>query len=141
MTDSIYMYVSPADSRASYPANEVNDFRVQLQNKIRLTGCWQIALLSVHIPQDHQYKGNPIYITCDKVVSAFVGESKLPILRRLDRPSEVIQQPYYVTIHNTEEISDFSFAILDTVTLNHASFRAETVNYTLHLRKHNHFNV
>lgn len=141
MIDNIYMYVSSTDSKDTYPNNHAYDFRVKLQSTISLSGCWQIALLSLHIPKGREYSGNPIYILCDKVVSSFAGETKLPVLRRLERLGDVIHQPYYVTLQNTGEISDVSFSILDAVTFNQVSFQTESVSYTLHLRKHNHFNI
>lgn len=135
------MYVSSTDSKESYPNNHVHDFRVKLQSTISPSGCWQIACLSLHISKGREYSGNPIYILCDKVVSSYVGETKLPVLRRIERIGDVTQHPYYVTLHNTGEISDMSFSILDAVTFKPASFQAESVSYTLHLRKHNHFNI
>lgn len=47
--DSIYLHVSSKDSRAYFPQNKGNNFRVKLAKRLELVGAWKIALCEINV--------------------------------------------------------------------------------------------
>lgn len=136
----MYFYVSPKDSKIMYPDNNSSSFTVNLDTKLHLSGCWQIALLQVQASQ-RSHSNKPLYILCDKVLVSFVGGRRLPVLRRVQSLQEEIHTPHYMTLKNDEEISALHFSILDAVTLKQPSFDIGDLSLVVHIKKHNHFNI
>ena len=47
--ESIYLSVSSKDSNSYFPDNNVASFRVKLEKRLELIGCWKIALCEVSL--------------------------------------------------------------------------------------------
>ena len=80
MDRSLYIYGYSRYSRHLYPNNRATDFVIPLPQPIHLEGEWECGLVQFHCESsaDAGY-----YVCCDLVSESYVGNFKLPVLRRV----------------------------------------------------------
>ena len=81
-----YLYLS-SDQSPIHPSNTPNDFTVELPRGLNLDGRWEYALVDVN--RRH------VDIYCDWCEEVIVGETWLPMLRRVEYS---IKFPLYVSV-------------------------------------------
>jgi len=134
---SIRMVLRSSDSKHFHPNNTTGDFNVHLPVPLDFTGNWTVALTKFTISRWSKKTFKPeLYVCSDVVEHTVVGESEIPLLRRVyvkGAGNQIFDTPYQVPLRITE-LSDLRVYIrnVDNVP---ASFLQGEVSVTLVFRR------
>ena len=131
-----YVYISSSESSQYFPDNQPSRFTIKLPETLRLHGKWQIALSEIQYPSI-QKKPEQLLILCDLCQYSIVGDTRLPILRRIkykDRGSRFhsFGLLYYVAL-KTQEVDRVSIYV-KTDTGEEPSFTGGKLRCVLHFK-------
>ncbi len=132
-----HLFLSSLDSHQLHPGNTPGDFTVELPQSMELKGMWECALV------DFQLIGasvayDPFCLCTDICEESCVGDTQLPILRRLtlkgQKKDSLVQfiNLNYVRV-NKDQINRIRIYIKSTKHHNFAVSSGE-LSCTLHLR-------
>ena len=80
MDREFYVYGNSHDCFEIHPKNEAANFRIHLSKPIHLEGQWEVGLMQFQFDASTD---KPYHVCCDLVCESYVGDHKLPILRRV----------------------------------------------------------
>jgi hypothetical protein len=134
-----YLFISSTDSKDWFPQNNSQNFRIKLPSSLKLDGLWRCALTEFsYTPIFEGLIPKEIYICCDIVQDSYACNSTLPLLRKVNVPSQhssriqiLFPQNFYIPV-SQEEIQYINMYIKDE-NLQNPSFGSEPVTCTLHL--------
>lgn len=96
------MVIRSGDCKHIYPDNRVYDFRVNIPKTIHLSGNWNVTLLEFAYQLNKTSPEKDIYVCCDLCSNTIVGDTEIPLLRRLylNRKAEnlIFSSPYGVPL-------------------------------------------
>lgn len=136
---SLIIVVSSEDGKGLFTDNKPYDFRVKLNQRIRLDHNWVIAITEFTSSERIDSHKNPeLFIFSDICQNSFIGNNEHPLLRRtyFDNAKQrnvIYNTPYYIQVRQGE-IQQIHFYIKDDKGQD-ASFLQEKVTITLHLKK------
>jgi len=141
--DQFYIHLSSTDSEDVYPHNTPADFRVQLPERVRFQGVWQCALAEIqYLSESSITKTIPtcLWVSSNVCCASIVGNTKVPILRRLTSVlgtyttyEYTLQHLHYYPVNLTE--LDVIHIYINTDDGKRASFLSGTLKVTLHFRQ------
>ena len=130
---SIRMVLKSTDSKTTHTDNNCWDFRVHLPRHLSLHGLWTVKLTEFCVSgitlANFQKE---IYVYCNLCDDTVIGESELPLLRRIyleDTKNVIFQIPYKVPLR-IANFRDIHLYIMDK-DRNMASFLSGEVTVTL----------
>jgi len=77
-----HLFVSSTDSFTYFPNNSGSDFTIQLPGRLYFRGIWECSLISVCLPSEVE---EDIVILCDLCEHSYISNTKLPVLRVLQK--------------------------------------------------------
>ncbi len=101
MARSLHVFACSRDSVEVFPKNNAVDFTVRLSKPIHLEGEWSCALVEVQL---WGTPAEPVYVCCDAIAESPVGESNLPVLRRIRLKTTQISRVEYFPV----KVRDFN---------------------------------
>ena len=84
-TRAFYLVLQSDTSKLFYPKNNATHFRVKLSDRVIFSGQWVCGLVEIRVPawNTESVSDDPLYVTTSLVRDTIVGDTKLPILRRV----------------------------------------------------------
>ncbi len=129
-----YVTLASTDSVLYYAENKPSNFKVRLQSPLIVENNWLVGLTELQV---HSDKVSNIYIYSNICTSSFVGERKLPLLRRTAVHEGWINSQfghiYYIPVKQ-EQIEVIQLYINDEND-KEAAFLTHTLYATLHIIK------
>ena len=99
MDRDFYIYGYSKHSKDIYPNNRGEDFTIHLPHPLQLEGEWECGLVQFEYVTSSD---TPYYVCCDIVNESYVGDYKLPVLRRVRttgrKPSTQFNSVNYVSL-------------------------------------------
>ena len=137
MRSHVYVYLSSkASTKEHYPDNSASAFTTVLPEALDFQGDWEVALVELSYPGSAS-KGGTVHILTDIIVDSILGDSKLPVLRRINLASKgkslVFDTPFYKPLKNNL-IQRLTLSIANSKGEKH-SFDKGECRCTLHFRK------
>lgn len=131
------MVLRSGDCKQVYPDNKTCDFRVLIPKPLQLTGNWTVSLLELAYQGSKIPTEKDLYICCNLCRDTIVGDSEIPLLRRLfiSKRAEnlILSVPYGIPlkINTFQEIHVYIMTSKNEL----ASFLAGQLTVTLQLQK------
>lgn len=95
MDQEFHIYGYSENSKVFYPENTPDDFTIHLQKSFHLEGEWECGLIQFQYAASLE---KPFFVCCDLVNESYVGDIKLPILRRVRLRNTQFNQVIYSTL-------------------------------------------
>jgi len=94
----MYFFLSPEDSRDSFPNNNEWDFTTILPKQTYLPGKWLCALTEIYYSESIT---EDLYVFCDLCEDSVVKSTSLPVLK-IVCASGLIFSPYFMKVTRSE---------------------------------------
>ena len=132
--DSIYFFLSSADSLSFHPNNKAYNFTVEVPERANLVGEWEVGICDFYAST---VINETLYLFSDIVDYSYVRNSMQGILRLLPQSNsnkyQLFNNVYYLPIKN-KKFSRIRIYIKNK-NLHFASSLTGVVELTLHLRR------
>ena len=131
-----YIYICSDDCNNLFPGNKASSFTISIPEALIFESDWEVALVQFAYPPT-KIRDRTVSVVCDIAEDSIVGESRLPILRRVTLSAKgksiIYPSPHYHKVKNNH-IRQLSIQVLNQSGDEH-SFSSGSSWFTLHFRR------